>query len=185
MDHLDYHPILIAFGANVDPLANIRRGLSLLHDQFPLADIATVYRSAPVGLLDQPDFLNGAVRLQPTKSGITPQLLRTSLRQIEWQCGRRRTPDIPRDGPRQLDLDIAIMGKQVVHQAQWRIPDPEIDQRAFLALPLAEIAPDWRHPLLGITMREIATRFDRSSCSITMDAEATTTLRSILSSAPY
>ncbi|MBF0124301.1 MAG: 2-amino-4-hydroxy-6-hydroxymethyldihydropteridine diphosphokinase [Magnetococcales bacterium] len=170
---------MISFGANIDPLPNIQRGLALLHEQLPIAIISAVYRSAPVGLLEQPDFLNGAVRLHPiSQDTLTPMQLRTLLRQIELTCGRHRDPSIPRNGPRTLDLDVAAMGQLVVDQPEWQLPDPDISQRPFLALPLAEVAPEWHHPLLGVPMLTIASRFHPASEAITIDPAATVILRS-------
>jgi 2-amino-4-hydroxy-6-hydroxymethyldihydropteridine diphosphokinase len=178
-------PVLIAFGANLDPLPHILAGLRLLHAVWPLEEISTVYRSRAVGDgMPQPDFLNGAVRLQPTAAlaRLDPLVLRTSLRGIEQACGRQRGPGVRRDAPRTLDLDIALMGAQVIRQPPLRIPDPDMLTRPFLAQPLAELAPEWIHPVERIPLRQLAVR----TCALpdqpimVADEAATTTVRSLL-----
>ncbi|MEG3641514.1 2-amino-4-hydroxy-6-hydroxymethyldihydropteridine diphosphokinase [Magnetococcus sp. PR-3] len=169
-------PLLIAFGANIDPHIHLQQGLQQLHERLGIVAISTVYRSEPLGgAPGDPPFLNGALQL---KQAPKPWDLRYLLRQVEAAQGRVRGKNP--NAPRTLDLDIALMGDQVIQAPPLRIPDPDLPQRAFLALPLAQLAPDWVHPQLGQTLAHIATTFNPLPLDMTVDADATRRLAQIL-----
>lgn len=172
-------PVLIAFGANIDPLPNLWRGLRALHERVGLAAVSTVYRTPALpdreGRDPGPDFLNGAVRVESRQE---PFALKGLLRTIEAELHRIRGPW--RHAPRTLDLDIALMGEQVVQRDGLVVPDPELLHRAFLALPLAELAPELLHPLEGVPLSRIAARFSETLC---IDQPATLLLQSIVTGA--
>ena len=168
-------PVLIAFGANIDPLPNLWRGLLALHERVGIAAVSTVYRTPPLPdpeVADTgPDFLNGAVRVESRQD---PFALKKMLRSIEAELHRVRGPW--RNAPRTLDLDIVLLGGQVLQTEELLLPDPDLLHRPFLAIPLAELAPDLWHPLEGQTLAQIAARFPEK---LTIDQPATTLLRSI------
>ncbi|MBF0178304.1 MAG: 2-amino-4-hydroxy-6-hydroxymethyldihydropteridine diphosphokinase [Magnetococcales bacterium] len=166
-------PILIAFGANLNPLPNLIHGLRRCHQELGIVAVSTVYRTRPVGLMDQPDFLNGALCLARP---MEPWPLRAMLRKIEAEC-RRNRGELSKDGPRTLDLDIALMGRKIVEEPPLSIPDPEILRRPFLALPLAELAPDLLHPQVNRSLAEIAADFGPKPAGMEIDAEATAALQ--------
>ena len=179
-------PVLIAFGANLDPLENLRRGLLRLHAEVGLCAVSTVYRTAALPDPDAstpqpsgPDFLNGAVLLPPQGD---PLALRALLRSIEASLQRVRGPS--RYAPRTLDLDVALMGGQILNSGPLLLPDPDITRRAFVALPLAELAPEAQHPLEGCSLAEIAGRFGASPAGLLVDEQATTLLRAIVGQRP-
>ncbi|MBF0426604.1 MAG: 2-amino-4-hydroxy-6-hydroxymethyldihydropteridine diphosphokinase [Magnetococcales bacterium] len=167
------HPLLLAFGANLDPLPNLVHGLRRCHQELGVVAISTVYRTLPVGLIDQPDYLNGAVLIERSPD---PWALRALLRAIEAECRRERHPQ-SKDGPRTLDLDIALMGRRVLQAPPLVIPDPEIVRRPFLACPLAELAPHLVHPLLGATLATLAAAFGPVPAGMQADDVATDVLR--------
>jgi 2-amino-4-hydroxy-6-hydroxymethyldihydropteridine diphosphokinase len=110
-----------------------------------------VWRSAawPTGA-DQPDYVNAVVELDP--QGLSPQPLYQTLREIEAQFGRERRE---RWASRTLDLDIIAMDGCEGTLDGLTLPHPRMHERAFVLAPLAEIAPDWRHPTIGKTVREM------------------------------
>jgi 2-amino-4-hydroxy-6-hydroxymethyldihydropteridine diphosphokinase len=158
---LSLSPVFIALGSNIVPETNLPRAVRLLHDQVGVQRISRVYQSValdPDGQpLDQPAFLNAAVLLETDLPPVALKL--TVLRPLEARLGRIRTAD--KYAPRPIDLDIALYGDLILEDAahQITIPDPAITTRAHLALPLADLAPDFRHPLSGETLAGIAARF--------------------------
>ncbi|MBF0162450.1 MAG: 2-amino-4-hydroxy-6-hydroxymethyldihydropteridine diphosphokinase [Magnetococcales bacterium] len=182
MDNLPRAPVLVAFGSNLDPLDNLWRGLSRLQAAVGLCAISTVYRTAPLpdpdlppGEPPDPEFLNGAVQLPPQEDPLAlHQLLRSVEADTQRVRGRRRY------APRTLDLDLALMGELVLHSGPLRLPDPDITRRAFVALPLAELAPAARHPLEGCPLAEIAARFGPAPEGLQVDWPATTRLRALV-----
>lgn len=98
---------------------------------------SALYRSKPWGRGDQPDFLNGAVELQ---TRMTPRVLLEHLLAIEERFGRVRAKE-DRWGPRTLDLDLLVFGEEVIDETGLHVPHPRLHERAFVLVPLAEIAP--------------------------------------------
>jgi len=115
--------------------------------------VSSLYQTTPVGLTDQPDFLNAAAAIQTT---LTPQELLAHILQLEQQLGRVRTV---RWGPRTIDIDILTFGSEEVNQPKLTIPHPRLAERLFALVPLAEIAPDLRLPGDSEPMQEKAARF--------------------------
>jgi 2-amino-4-hydroxy-6-hydroxymethyldihydropteridine diphosphokinase len=115
-----------------------------------------VWQTTPVGFADQPDFLNAAVLLETHLSA--RELREHSIAQIEESLLRKRTAD--KNAPRTIDIDIMLFNDDVLSIGERRIPDPEVLERPFVAIPLAEIAPDYVHPETDQTLKEIAQQFD-------------------------
>lgn len=142
----------IGFGSNVGDRYNyIGRALDELRTESRIwiESISSIYQTAPVGLLDQPDFLNGVVRV---KTGVFPLDLLKILKRIEAQVGRQHRQ---RWGPREIDLDILIYGSLVLDHPQLTIPHPEMVHRQFVLKPLVEIQPDLIHPRRNQTVHKL------------------------------
>jgi len=148
--------VLIAVGSNIDPELNIPKALDLLNKRCPISAVSTFYRTRAIARENQPDFLNGACRCA---GGLPPYELKFSvLRPIEAKMGRVRSADS--HAARVIDLDIGMMGDCVVEDADLSVPDPDIETRAFLAVPFAELAPDAILPTTGRKLSELAGPFE-------------------------
>lgn len=148
--------VFVALGSNIDPESNLPHAVRRLSALGQVLKVSRVCQSAPVGFVDQADFCNAAALLA---TGFSPAALRVRLRRIEAALGRERDP-ANKNAPRTIDLDITIFGELRLQDAGLLIPDPEICSRAFLAAPLAELAPEFVLPGDGRTLREIASIVD-------------------------
>jgi 2-amino-4-hydroxy-6-hydroxymethyldihydropteridine diphosphokinase len=144
--------VFIALGSNINPEYNMLEAVWRLASRCRLLAVSPVYETAPVGKTDQPNFLNAAALIETdlTAAELKAQVLQV----IEQELGRERTED--RNAPRTIDLDIALFGNQVLDVGWRRIPDPEIAKYPHVAVPLADLAPQQRHPETGQTLQEIA-----------------------------
>jgi 2-amino-4-hydroxy-6-hydroxymethyldihydropteridine diphosphokinase len=149
----------VALGSNLeDPVRQLRDGLEAL-GKLPdtrIVRVSSFYRSAPVGYADQPDFVNAVAVIE---TGLAPRALLDALLAIERQHGRVR--EFP-NAPRTLDLDIVAYGDRIVDEPGLAIPHPRMHERAFVMVPLAEIAPDAAIPGRG-TVSVLVARVDAGS----------------------
>lgn len=128
----------IALGSNLsDPVRMVKSGFEALArlPQTELLARSSLFRSAAVGYTDQPDFVNAVASI---RTALTPRALLDALLAIERAHGRVR--EFP-NAPRTLDLDLLLFGDRVVHEPGLTIPHPRLHERAFVILPLAQIAP--------------------------------------------
>jgi len=144
--------VFIALGSNINPEYNMREAVQRLSSRCRLLAVSPVYETAPVGKTDQPNFLNAAVLIETdlTAAELKAQMLQV----IEQELGRVRAED--KNAPRTIDLDIALFDDQVLDLGQRHIPDPDILNYPHIAVPLADLAPQRRHPETGQTLLEIA-----------------------------
>lgn len=154
--------VYIGLGSNLaDPPAQVETGLRALA-QLPrtrLAARSRPYRSMPWGRTDQPTFVNAVARLD---TGLEPRELLGQLLAIERRAGRER--EGARWGPRVLDLDILLYGDCRIAEPGLRVPHPHLHERAFVLVPLAEIAPDLDIPGHG-RVADLLARIDASACA--------------------
>lgn len=136
----------IGLGGNLqDPQAQVARALRDL-DRLPSSRVirrSSLYRSAPVGYADQPDFVNAVAELETT---LAPRALLAELLAIEKRYGRIREFQ---NSPRTLDLDLLLYGDLVLREAGLTLPHPRMHERSFVLVPLREIAPDATIPGVG------------------------------------
>ncbi|MBN2370452.1 MAG: 2-amino-4-hydroxy-6-hydroxymethyldihydropteridine diphosphokinase [Vicinamibacteria bacterium] len=150
-------PAFIGVGSNIDPERNVMAALRLLGERARICAISTFYRTIPLGAPGTPAFVNGVVRIE---TAVTARALKFGvLRAIEASLGRNRTGD--KHAPRPIDLDVLIHGETVLREPDLVVPDPEILARPFLAVPLAELAPDLVLPDSGRRLCDVAERMNR------------------------
>jgi 2-amino-4-hydroxy-6-hydroxymethyldihydropteridine diphosphokinase len=170
---------LIALGSNQGDSAGFLHAALAALDEVPgvrVVDRSSIYVTHPVGGIEQPDFLNMAARLETT---LVPEALLLRLLDVERSLGRERTV---RWGPRTIDLDLLLQEGHVIESPLLTLPHPELHNRGFVLAPLAEIAPELRHPVLGVSVCELHRRWVRETpdaerlVRCTLDAEPATIL---------
>jgi len=145
--------VLIALGSNQgDRRANLRAAIDALPPAVAITGVSRLFETAPMYVTDQPAFLNmalkGATRLGPTD-------LLAHLKAVEAAVGRVATF---RNGPRAIDLDILYYADRILRLDGLEIPHPRIAERAFVLIPLADVAADWSDPQSGRTVTEMLAR---------------------------
>jgi 2-amino-4-hydroxy-6-hydroxymethyldihydropteridine diphosphokinase len=149
----------IGMGGNMasaagEPAATLVAAVARMRTLGRVTARSRLYSTEPVGFARQPRFVNAVVALD-TKLG--PRKLLHGLMQIEQEFGRERTAGFA-NGPRTLDLDILLYGDVVMEQVDLRIPHPRLTERAFVLMPLADIAPELVEPRSGRTVAELLAR---------------------------
>jgi 2-amino-4-hydroxy-6-hydroxymethyldihydropteridine diphosphokinase len=140
----------LSLGSNVgEREKHLDNAIAHLEAHGRVVTVSSLYETEPVEFTNQAWFLNCAAALETTE---TPELLMASILGIEQEMGRQR---IENKGPRTIDIDILLFGDAVLNTLALTIPHPAMHQRRFVLQPLAEIAPEARHPLLKKTIREL------------------------------
>jgi len=145
--------VYLSMGANLgDREKNLHDALRLLAstDDITMTKVSRVYETAPVGDVDQGDFLNIAVGIE---TSLSPPVLLDCLKHIESALGRKPTR---RWGPRLIDIDIILWDDLVYHDARLTIPHPAYRERAFVLIPLTEIAPEAVDPAVNTKVADLA-----------------------------
>jgi 2-amino-4-hydroxy-6-hydroxymethyldihydropteridine diphosphokinase len=149
----------IALGSNLaskwgERDGNLRIAIGRVGGLGRILAVSEFYDTEPVGFLEQPRFLNAAMLLE-TELG--PVDLLRGLLEIERGMGRERE-NIPAKGPRVIDLDLLLYEERILELPELTLPHPAMHERRFVLEPLAEIAPEWRHPQVGLTVAEMFRR---------------------------
>ena len=153
--------VYLSLGSNLgDRKSHLDRALEQLpHVGVEVKRLSSVYETEPVGLRAQPWFLNLVVK---GETELFPLQLLGRLQSIEIAMGRRRSA--VSGGPRTIDVDILFYGNFVIESDELIVPHPRLTERRFVLEPLMEIAPDLRHPVFHLTVRELlAATPDRSA----------------------
>lgn len=148
--------VYVGIGSNIDPERHIRTGLAELHRRFGSLAVSTVYANPAVGFVGD-DFFNLVAGFE---THLAVRALLASLREIEATYRRRGNDS--KFAPRALDLDLLLYDDLVLREDGVNIPRDEILRHAFVLRPLAELASNRRHPLLGATFAELWAAFDQS-----------------------
>ncbi len=149
----------IALGSNLssawgDRAATLREAVARVATLGTVQSVSSFYDTEPVGYVDQPRFLNGALVLA---TELEPLELLQSLLAIEQSMGRDRSAAVAK-GPRVVDLDLLLFGEVVMKTAELTLPHPALAERRFVLEPLAEVAPALRDPVSGLTVGELLAR---------------------------
>ncbi|HEY4690477.1 MAG TPA: dihydropteroate synthase [Anaerolineae bacterium] len=151
----------LGLGSNLgDRHANLIAALDHVRRRARLIDLSAIYETEPWGVADQPRFLNAACAIE---TDLSPRDLLAWLKSIEEEMGRQ--PSV-RYGPRLIDLDLLLYGDAIVDAPDLAVPHPRLAERAFVLVPLSEIAPDVVHPVLHVPVRELAARVDAERASV-------------------
>jgi len=145
------HVVALGLGSNLgDRLAQLRFAAVELLESLGDLRFSSIFETEPVHVTDQPDFLNACCT---GRTSLSPRALLRALQTTERAAGRE---DGERYGPRTLDLDLLLYDDTVIDEPGLRVPHPRMHERAFVLVPLLELLPEWRHPVLGLTVSELA-----------------------------
>jgi 2-amino-4-hydroxy-6-hydroxymethyldihydropteridine diphosphokinase len=147
--------VYLALGSNLgDRPAALQAAITALPPKVQVLAESPVYETPPWGVPDQPSFLNMVIE---GKTSLSPRKLLAHVKAIELQLGR--VPSI-RFGPRKIDIDILFYDDRIIETPELIVPHPRLQERAFVLVPLADLAPGLVHPLLGCQVRELLAEVD-------------------------
>ena len=145
----------LGLGTNMgDRKKNLTQALTILNDRPDLTVLRTssIYETEPWGLANQPKFLNMVAEFA---TSISPDELLERVKKVEQDMGRKAGP---RFGPRIIDIDILLLEDQVVDEPNLNVPHVSLHERAFILVPLSELAPELVHPVFGVTVATLAAK---------------------------
>ena len=155
------HIVYLALGSNMGSrLANLKAAISNLTPQMSVKKKSSIYETPPWGFKDQAAFLNQVVKVE---TYLKPEALLSHLKRLEMALGR--VPSFE-NGPRLIDIDILFFDDVVMDTPPLVIPHPRLHERAFVLVPLADLAPDLVHPVLHKSVSELLDGVDRSEIKL-------------------
>ena len=155
--------VFIAFGSNKgNEIHNINTALKQAEKFCEIKQISPLFITKPEGYLSQKDFTNGVFEAQ---TALTPQELLKALKQIEKILGRKETF---RNAPREIDLDIIFYGDIILQEPGLIIPHKSFSQREFVLAPLAQIAPDFKDPVTGKSIKQLLSQLRQTKAQSTV-----------------
>ncbi len=150
--------VFFSLGSNLgDRETTLRQALERLGRGVEIGRVSSLYETEPVGAKEQPWFLNLACE---AKAELPPGALLRFIQEVEAHLGRVRGQ---RFGPRTVDIDILFYDDLIIETPRLKIPHPRLHQRAFVLIPLCELAPELVHPLLGLTIKQLSERLEGSA----------------------
>ena len=153
--------IFLSLGSNLgDRFTNLQDAIRSLPPNIQALSQSRIYETEPWGYTDQPAFLNLVIK---GSTELAPQKVLAFIKEMEVVLGRKETF---RFGPRLIDLDILFYDDLVLNSPDLTIPHPRLCERAFVLIPLAEIAPDFTHPVTRKTIRQLASSMDTTGIKI-------------------
>ena len=151
----------VSIGSNIERARNIRAAVHALRERFGTLTLSSVYENRPIGFEGE-NFYNLVAAFDTNEP---PEAVTAILHDIERRLGRKRGPS--RFSSRTIDLDLLLYNDLIREQAAMSLPRREIDEYACVLRPLAEIAPEARHPLTGVTFATLWARFDQTAQPLT------------------
>lgn len=167
--------LYLSLGSNIAPETNLPAAVKLLGELTEVVAVSSVWESQPVGFTKQANFLNAAAIVSSPLSAVRFK------QEVIWPIERRlrRVRSRNKNGPRTIDLDIILFNNDILTLAGSHIPDPELLERPFLAIPLAEIAPNYRHPETGQRLQDIAKSFVINADEMRLRPDVSQALRAV------
>jgi 2-amino-4-hydroxy-6-hydroxymethyldihydropteridine diphosphokinase len=158
------NPVYLSLGTNLgDRFANLQRAVEHLQKHLTVTAVSPVYATEAWGVTDQPSFLNACVA---ALTELSPRELLNVIKEIEREMGRTPTRHW---GPRLIDIDIIFYSHQVVSEPDLTIPHPHVAERAFVLAPLADIIPNFVHPLTGESVQAMLDAVDMADVERLME----------------
>ena len=149
------HTVYLALGSNLENReANLSTAIESMPPEVIPVACSPAYKTPPWGFVDQPAFLNQVIK---AKTDLTPKELLGFIKQLERKIGREPTFQY---GPRLIDLDILFYDELLINTPELKIPHPQIPERAFVLVPLSDIAPDLIHPVLLVSINDLVAGVD-------------------------
>jgi len=157
----------LALGTNLgDRVENLKIALDLIRPQAQILKTSSLYETEPVGVKEQPWFLNQAALVE---TDLPPLELLGFLKGVEQQMGRQK---VELNGPRLIDLDILFYENLILETPDLVIPHPRLHLRNFVLEPLNEIAPGFIHPVLGLSLRELKSGLNSPEWAVKLNSES-------------
>jgi len=158
---MDEHVVYLSLGSNMgNRAANLKAAVGQLTPQLRVLSVSKIYETPPWGFTDQPHFLNQVVKAETYE---TPEALLSHLKRLELALGRE--PNF-KNGPRKIDIDILLYDDLVLNTPPLVIPHGNMQDRAFVLVPLNELAPDLVHPVLKKSVRELLAGVDSTQIRV-------------------